>query len=685
MSNDTTDSGGPQRGFGRRASGPPRGASPKPAPKPVRRRGKRLNAVIALVFVGLLAAIGGTAAWLFYDLPKLPDDQHLWSVAREPGITFEDVNGQVLATRCARNGHKVSISQLPIYVPRAFLAAEDRRFYQHGPVEVRSIVRAAFSNVRSDGPDQGASTLTQQIAKTLFLKPDRTLKRKIQEAFIAWRLEGRLTKDEVLELYLNRIYFGERSYGLDAASVQYFGHSAQTLTVGEAALLASLPKAPSRLSPTRNMPDAVKRSQTVLTVMREERWITPAQEAAAIEAPPTLSPPPSGDRDFGYVLDLAAAEATAIAGENAPDLVVRLTIDPVLQLKAQTIVAEAIARDGRSVNASQAAMIAMTPDGAIRAVVGGVDHDESPFNWATQARRQPGSAFKPLVYAAALETGVRPEDLKTDKPVNIGGWRPSNYGGGYSGVMRVDQALARSVNTIAAQLAQQVGRDKLGEISRRFGLSGIPAQPNLTVALGSYEVTLRELTNAFQVFQNGGERRASYLITSITTSSGETIWQHTPTAAAPVYDQRLAGQMVRMMEGVVYGGTGHRADFGRPAAGKTGTSQDWRDAWFVGFTPDWAAGVWVGNDDGDLMAGVTGGTLPADIWRRFMIEAHKGVAVHDFDFIQAAEALPVAAEPMEETDAHDEQKPLTEEDTPSPEARAAFYDSLADDFAREGR
>ncbi|MEI7932395.1 MAG: transglycosylase domain-containing protein, partial [Alphaproteobacteria bacterium] len=426
MSNDTPDSDGHQAGFGRRAGGPPLKPQPRPAGKPARRRGRRLNAVIAILAVSVLAAIGGTAVWLFYDLPKLPDDKHLWSVAREPGITFEDVNGQVLATRGARNGRKVSIGELPAYVPRAFLAAEDRRFYQHGPVEVRSIIRAAFRNARSDGPDQGASTLTQQIAKTLFLKPDRLLKRKIQEAYIAWRLESQLTKDEVLELYLNRIYFGERPYGLDAASVQYFGHPAQTLTVGEAALLASLPKAPSRLSPTRNMPDALARSRHILTAMREEHWISPAQEAAALASPPGLAPPPSGDQDFGYVLDMAAAEATTIAGENAPDLVVRLTIDPVLQLKAQTIVASAIAREGHAVNASQAALIAMTPDGAIRAVVGGVNHDESPFNRATQARRQPGSSFKPLVYAAALEKGVRPEDLRTDRPVRIGGWQPAN-------------------------------------------------------------------------------------------------------------------------------------------------------------------------------------------------------------------------------------------------------------------
>ena len=642
--------------------------------------------MIALIVVAVIGAAGGGAFWLFNDMPTLPKAGQLWSVAREPGITFEDVNGQVLATRGARNGHRVSIKDLPDYVPRAFLAAEDRRFFRHGPVELRSILRAALRNARKDGPDQGGSTLTQQIAKTLFLTPRQTLKRKLQEAWIAWRLEGRLSKEEVLELYLNRIYFGERSYGLDAASVQYFGHSAQTLTVAEAALLASLPKAPSRLSPTRNMPDAVARSHLVLATMREERWISPKQEATALAEPPQLAPPPSGDRDFGYVLDLAAAEATAIAGQNAPDLVVRLTIDPDLQLKAQTIVAAAIARQGPAVNASQAALIAMTPDGAIRAVVGGVDHDESPFNRAIQARRQPGSSFKPLVYAAALEQGVRPEDLYTDRPVRIGGWRPENYGGGYSGRMRVDQALAQSINTIAVQLGQLVGRERLGQISRRFGLTSIPAAADLTISLGTYEVTLRELTNAFQVFQNGGERRASFLISSISTSSGDTIFQHTATAGAPAYDQRLAGQMVRMMEGVVYGGTGRRADFGRPAAGKTGTTQDWRDAWFIGFTPDWIAGVWVGNDDNASMGRVTGGTIPAEIWRRFMIEAHRDIPVHDFDFIVEEAARPAEEAPLdEEVMTPEEAEVSTPPAGPTPEGKAEFYGNLADDFEREAR
>jgi penicillin-binding protein 1A len=580
----------------------------------------------------------------------------------------------VIATRGARNGYRIGLDDLPEFAPRAFLAAEDRRFYQHGAVEFRSIARAAWINLRAGEADQGGSTLTQQIAKTIFLSPERTVKRKLQEAIIAWRLEQRLTKNEVLELYLNRIYFGDRAYGLNAASEQYFGHSAETLSLAEAALLAALPKAPSRLAPDRNMGEALARSHQVLAIMREEGWITAAEEALARAAAPVLSQPPAGDREFGYVLDLAAAEATAIAGENAPDLVVRMTIDPELQLTAQRIVAEAIAGQGARLNAGQGALIAMTPDGAIRAVVGGTDHDLSAFNRATQARRQPGSAFKPLVFAAALELGVTPYDVRMDRPVRYGAWRPANYGGGYSGAMTVEQALARSVNTVAASLAIEVGRARLGEISRRFGLTTLPPSPEISVALGSYEVSLRELTGAYQVFQNAGARRDSYLISAISTSSGEVLYRRAPSAGEPAYSDLNAAQMVGMMKQVIASGTGRRADIGRPAAGKTGTSQDWRDAWFIGFTPDWAAGVWVGNDDNAPMAQVTGGDLPAQIWADFMIAAHYGLPPRDFDFL--ARAAPALHSPEGENLARIQPDPAQAD----PDAPADFYGELAGDF-----
>ncbi len=673
------------RTFGK-ASGPP------PKPRAVRpglitrlrglKRWQRLLVTFALTLTLLLVAGGGGAAFYFlHDLPKIPEDQALWATARAPGMAFEDKDGTLIATRGAKNGYRVRLAELPPYAPQAFLAAEDRRYYEHGPVDLRGILRALFVNTREGETLQGGSTITQQIAKTLFLTPDRTWKRKIQEAILASRLERQLGKDGVLELYLNRVFFGSGAYGLDAAAQTYFGVRAHELTLAQVAILAAIPKAPSRLALNRNMDGALGRSHSVLAAMRESGWITARQERGAIAMPPSVVPPRPSEGDIGYVLDMAAAEAERLVGPNTPDLIIRLTIDVALQDQGQQIVREVIATQGRGAGASQAALVAMTPDGAIRAIVGGTDHRLSPFNRATQARRQPGSSFKPLIYAAALEAGVSPADIRVDKPARYGAWRPANYGGGYAGSMTVETALIRSVNTIAVRLGSEVGRAKLGNISRRFGLTTIPPEPDLPVALGAYEVSLLELTGAFQVFQNAGERRPPYLISQIITSAGDVAYMRKAEAPQQVYQRELAGSMVRMMKGVVERGTAKRAALGRPSAGKTGTSQNWRDAWFIGFTPDWAAGVWVGNDNDRPMNRVTGGDLPAQIWRRFMTTAHQGLPVRDFDFLPAGWA---SSEGLDEEEAPEE---APEPAAPAvPQTRAAvrddFYSSLADDFAK---
>jgi len=654
---------------------------PRSPAKPARRlRGWRKWLAIGVLSVVLmsLAAAGGAAVYFLHDLPAVPDDRTLWTMARAPGMTFEDRNGTMIATRGAKNGYRVRLNELPAYVPQAFLAAEDRRFYDHGGYDPTGIVRAAIANLRKGEVVQGGSTITQQIAKTLFLAPDRVWKRKVQETLLATRLERRLGKDGVLELYLNRVFFGSGAYGLDAAAQTYFGVPARQLTLSQAAVLAALPKAPSRLALNRNMEAALLRSRTVLAAMREEGWITPAQEQAALASPPSLAPPRPSEGDIGYVLDMGAAEAARIAGPDAPDLIVRLTIDVALQDRAQAIVRETIASQGRGARASQAALVAITPDGAIRALVGGADHRASPFNRATQARRQPGSSFKPFVYAAALEAGVQPNDVRVDRPVRFGAWRPANYGGGYSGAVTVEQALVRSINTVAVKLGDEVGREKLGEISRRFGITTVPPLPDLSVALGAYEVNLLEMTNAFQVFQNAGARRPAYLVSAVSSSRGDLLYARPQTPPVQVYQRQLAGSMVRMMKGVIERGTGRDAAIGRPAAGKTGTSQSWRDAWFVGFTPDWAAGVWVGNDDDRPMNRITGGDLPARMWRRFMTEAHKDLPVRDFDFLP--QSWPGGTTPVGELvfDGNDD---LSEDIDPVEEDRTAFYDTLAEDFA----
>ena len=651
----------------------------------------------ALVGLLLLGTVLGLWGWklAFADLPAIPDKAQLWSLNRPPGVTFLDRNGGLLAVRGPRHGQALSLEQMPAYLPNAFLAAEDRRFYSHHGLDLTGIGRAMRANLDAHHVVQGGSTITQQVVRNIFLSPDQTLKRKVQEAILAWSLERRLSKTDILELYLNRIYFGDGAYGVEAAAQTYFGKAAGKLDLSESALLAALPKAPSRLDPANDLDAAIDRSKVILGEMRQDGWITAAQQADAIAHPPVLVPEKPMGGDFGYVLDLAASRARDLAQNRAPDLVVRLTVDPHLQSVASQVVRDGVA-EGRRLGADQAALVALAPDGAIRALVGGRDHRASSYDRATQAMRQPGSAFKPFVYAAALEAGVKPDDMRTDSPVRFGGWSPANYGGRFSGQVSVADALARSINTIAVRLAHQVGAPKVAELAQRFGLSMIPAKPDLSVALGAYEVDLLDLTSAYQVFQQDGHRVEPYLITVITNAHGDVLYQHPDAAPAAVFDVQKNRLMVRMMQGVIARGTGKKADIGRPAAGKTGTSQNWRDAWFVGFTPDWIAGVWVGDDRSRPMAKVAGGELPAEMWRRFMLAAHQGVPVSDFPAPEAVPPSPMEAQAapaahIDETDEPDAppadaerqeaQAPPEEGDQPV-DSRRAFYSGLADDFGQ---
>ncbi|WP_309644586.1 PBP1A family penicillin-binding protein [Phenylobacterium sp.] len=608
--------------------------------RPVR-RGKfqwPLAAGVLLLIANLL--LGAYAAFdlaFMQDLPPMPKREALWAMGRPPGVTFIGPDGKVVAYRGPRHGKAVKLAELPAHVPLAFLAIEDRRFYQHGPVDLRAIGRAAWANQRAGHAVEGGSTLSQQLARTLFLKPDKTLRRKVQEAILAAQLERMLTKDEVLELYLNRIYFGDRAYGISAAATTYFGKPASELTLSEAALLAALPRAPSRLAPSGDPAAAWARAREVLARLAEMEWIDPKTARAAAAGPPpvVIKDAMSREGDLGWALDAAHAQALVLVGDDVPDLIVHVTVDPAAQTKAATILRGAIAREGRARGARQAALVALAPDGAIRAMVGGVSRDTDRFNRVIQARRQPGSAIKPIVWAAALEHGVRPLDHRPDTPIRIGGWRPQNYGGGYRGEVSVQTALVQSINTVSVRLARETGFDEVGALARRFGLVETPAHPLPSLALGAYEVSPLQLAAAYQVLQSGGGQSRPYLISSISDARGRLLYAHPASAAIPIYPVFESGQMVRMMQGVIHSGTAKGAGFGRPAAGKTGTSQDHRDAWFAGFTPDWLCVVWVGNDDNRPMARVTGGQIPATIWRRFMVEAHKGLPVRDFDWFPA--------------------------------------------------
>ena len=663
-------------------------SSAKPPAKPPGARPPRRPWRIVAIVVAVLVAIVGAAAisamvvvqGYIADAPQMPSREALWTLRRSPGMTFLDRNGQVIATRGAKYGQPVTLGDLPAFVPKAFLAAEDRRFYQHGPVDLHAIARALDANWRAHRSVEGASTLTQQLARTLFLKRDPSLKRKIQEAWLAWRLEQAMSKDEVLALYLNRTYFGDGAYGLDAASRAYFGKPASQLDLAEAATLAGLPNAPSRLALTNDLPAAIARGHKILQTMADEGWITPAAMAAAVADPPQLAPAQNNEGDMSYVLDQAAAEASQLTGGATPDLVITTTVDPLLQSTGAEAVRDVVLKQGSHRNVSQGALVSLAPDGAILAMVGGLDHDKSSFNRVVQARRQPGSSFKAFVYGAAVEHGDMPDDVRQDAPIKIGAWTPENYGKSYAGAVTLRTALARSLNTVSVRLTLEVGPQTVASFARRLGLADIPVDPGPSIALGAYEVSPLELAAGYQVFQTGGGKTTPYLVSEVRSTRGDVLYTHAPSAPTPVLDPLFATRMVDMLKGVISGGTGTGANIGRPEAGKTGTSQNWRDAWFVGFTPDILTAVWVGNDDGAPMAKVTGGELPVQIWKRFMTVAEKTVPPHDFPWLVPEPPGAPAPETGPTTGTYEDEPPM---DDQGPDAGDNAVAPGADDADRQ--
>ncbi len=594
----------------------------------------RLHRVVrtTLLLVGGIAAVMVCLfAWRVFvvDMPNLPNREALWALNRPTGYTFLDANNKVIATRGPRHGRRVTLGDMPRYVSGAFLATEDRRFYEHGGVDLKSIARAMVVNAKAGRTVQGASTLTQQLVKNLLLTPERTLRRKLQEVILAARIERLMSKDEILELYLNRVYLGEGTYGVEAAARVYFGKSPNDLSVAEAAMLGALPKAPSRYDPTENIADARKRARKVLKDMLDTGVIAPEDYVGALRNPATPVKN-QGEGELGYVLDMAVARTKELVPNGAPDLIIRLTIDPAIQNMTQKALSTRMATAGKAQKATQAAMVVMAPDGAVRALVGGLSYTKSPFNRAFQAKRQPGSTFKAFVFAAGLEQGLLPDDVRTDSPITIGNWSPQNYDGSYYGPITLKRAFAKSLNTVSVRLAQEIGPLKIVDVARRFGMR-TRMEPNLSIALGTSEVTLYEITAAFAVFQNDGRAVTPHFIHSIETAGGETLYREPKPQNRVVYDPLYARRMVEMLRAVITGGTGMAAALpNQPVAGKTGTSQGHRDAWFIGFTPQYTAGVWVGNDDFTPMRNVVGGMLPSEIWRDVMSPLHEGLAEQSF-------------------------------------------------------
>jgi penicillin-binding protein 1A len=607
-------------------------------------------AFLVLCFVG----------WLAYDLP---DVSRLNEIRRQPSVTLLASDGSVLATYGDLYGQTVRLADLPPYLPQAVLATEDRRFYSHFGLDPLGLLRAAYINLRDWRLTQGGSTITQQLAKNVFLTPARTVRRKGQEMLLALWLERNFTKDEILALYLNRVYFGAGTYGVDAAARKYFGKPASQVTAFEAAMLAGLLRAPSVFNPTNDGDLALSRARLVLHNMIDAGFITDAEATAIAKGAATTTRLAAAGRTGRHFADWVLDQVQSYVGFVDRDLVVVTTLDPRLQHLAEGELVRVLDEQGPDRGASQAALVALSPDGAVRAMVGGRDYATSQFNRATQSLRQPGSAFKAFVFLAGLENGMTPDTQLFDAPISIGGWKPDNYEGRYLGDVTMRDAFARSLNSVAVQISERVGRKRVVEAARRLGITA-----NLTsgpsIALGSSGVSLLELTAAYATFDNEGYGVWPHGIAEIRDDGGTVLYHREGSGPGRVVQPPQVAQMIDLMSGVIQSsyGTGRSARLGRPAAGKTGTGQDFRDASFVGFTAELVTGVWVGNDDNSPMKKVTGGGLPALLWHGFMATALDGEPARALPMPSAAEIAavipgvdaPISEAEATQSDAHSE-------------------------------
>jgi len=613
--------------------------------------GRRRVWPYALLLLLAWGAIFGAVFWSHF-LSDLPDVTRLLVKGATRDITILDDQGRLIARRGLTQGERVDVASLPAYVPNAFIAIEDRRFRSHFGLDPVGLARAAFENMLAGHVRQGGSTLTQQLAKNLFLAPNRTFQRKLQEALLAIYLESRYSKDQILTLYLNRVYFGAGVYGIDAAAQRFFGKSPQRLTLSEAAMLAGSVKAPARYNPLADADAAMARAAIVLRVMQDAGFIDDKTRADAQATRPRIARG-AGTPGSGYFADWVIASLSGMA-TNAPDsLIVETTFDIDAQALAERAVAAGLAAQGVALRASEAALIAMTPDGAVRAMVGGRSYEQSSYNRATDATRQPGSAFKPFVFLAAFEHGRTPDDRMNDGPVDIHGWKPADYEGKYEGEISLTRAFAKSSNVIAAQLTAEVGAGVVARTAHRLGIAS-PLEAVSSLALGTSVVTPLELTAAYVPFANGGQGVIPYGVIRIRTKKGKILFARSGSGPGEVIAPVNLAQMTGLMVEAVTSGTGRAARLAeRPTAGKTGTTQDYHDAWFVGFTADLVCGVWIGNDDNMPMRKATGGGLPAQIFHNFMASVEAGLPVRPLAGTVTVALTPVAdgpAPPAEKSD-----------------------------------
>jgi len=575
----------------------------------------------------------------------LPDTSKLYDIRHQPSITYLDRSGSLLGVRGSQYAPPVDIDKLPEYVPAAFVAIEDHNFYHHMGFDAGGIIRSFFRNaLHRHGPLAGGSTITQQLARNLFLTPDQTYRRKAQELMLAFWLERRFSKKQILALYMNRVYFGAGAYGIEAAAQRYFNKPADQLTVGEAALLAGLLKSPTHYSPVSDQDRAARRATIVLDRMVETRAITPAQREDAFQHPVKVSKT-LASAHAQYFVDWVDQQVRQLAGQPDTDLVVETTLDLPLDALAQQAASSVVARNKAS-GVQQAAVVAMDGLGRVRAMIGGVDYGDSQFNRAVEARRQAGSAWKPFVYLTAMEQGRTPDVQVIDEPVTINGWTPHNYTNKYLGQLTLQQALAQSINTVAARLADEVGRQNVANTARRLGIRS-PINTDPAMALGTTQVSPLEMAQAYAPFSNGGDLAIAYGIERIRTADGKVLYEHHPEPHQNVIGNPALTYMNQMMRTVITSGTGTRAAIpGYDLAGKTGTTSDYKDAWFMGYTGGFVTAVWVGKDDNTPMRKVTGGGAPAEMWRAFMATALPHLQVRAIPTGPQAEPGVVMGDPL---------------------------------------
>ena len=644
--------------------------------RPPRRRRSLLRWLFGFVFKSAIIGSIVLALGLGYVWFSLNQKGLLQIPEQEPGIMLLAADGTALSEQGAFFGDQVRVSDLPDYVPNALIAIEDRRFRSHYGVDPLGLLRAMVQNIAAGHVVQGGSTLTQQLAKNLFLKADRTFERKVQELVLALWLESKFSKDEILQLYLNRVYYGSGATGIEKAAETYYHKPAADLTLTEAATLAGVLKAPSNYNPATHPAEAAARASLVINAMVESDFISQSEADQAINSPATVAA-----SDYvpatQYIVDWIDDQLPLLVKKYDQSIIVETTIDPKLQAVAEKSLRKHLNMEGKNLSVTQGAVVVMDTTGAIKAMVGGKSYKRSQYNRATKALRQPGSTFKPFVYLAAMEQGYTPESVEVDEPVRIGDWEPENYKHKYLGPVTLRTALALSLNSVAAKLAAAVGPENVVAVAHRLGITS-HLGTDASIALGTSEVTLLELTSAFTPFANGGNTVVPFSVRRIVTRDGQVLYERQGDGFGQSVASENLGEMNAMMRAVVTEGTAKKAQIeGLDMAGKTGTSQDYRDAWFVGYSSRFVTGVWVGNDDNTPTKNVTGGSIPALVWKDVMEVASAGLISEPLPgeiYDQTQVPDPYAVSQDDGTQNPDQQDIFVQADPP--QRTKSFFESL---------